>query len=83
MPQIGKETTNTSTAITMIGGSTVSGKPVPLHSQLPTKAKYEDTTRMRMETVAYFHKVLGIFGWNEEKQCSVTIGMNKKYGMDD
>ena len=38
---------------------------------------------MCMETVAYFHKVLVNFGWKEEKQWPVTIGMNKKGGMDD
>ena len=77
-PQLGKETIKTSTAITMIGGSTVSGEPVPPHLQFTTKYKSEETMRMHMETVAYFHKLLGTFGWNEEKQWLVTTGMNKK-----
>ena len=38
---------------------------------------------MHTEIVAYFHKLLGTFGWNEEKQWPVTIGIHKKGGMDD
>ena len=83
LPQLGKATTKTSTATTKIGGSNLSGKPVPPHFQFLKKSEYEDTTITHMETVAYFHKVLGNFGWNEEKKWPVTICMKKKGGTDD
>ena len=38
---------------------------------------------MRMETVAYLRKVSENFGRNEEKKWPVTIGTNKKGGIDD
>ena len=36
---------------------------------------------MCMETVSYFHKVLGTFGWSEEKQLPINIGIKEKGGM--
>lgn len=60
-PQLVKATIKTSTAITMIGGITTAGEPDPPHFQFPKKAKSEETMIMRMETVTYFHKVVGIF----------------------
>ena len=73
----------TRTAIIMICGSTEAVEPIPPHFKLPTKSKSEETTRICMETVAYFHKILGKFGWDGEKQLPVTIGMNKKGTMYD
>ena len=66
-PRLGKGTIKTSTATTMIGGINPTGEPDPPHLQFPKKSRSEETMIMRMETVAYFHKVLGNFGWNKEK----------------
>ena len=67
LPKLGKAKIKNITAITMIEVIIASGEPFPPHFQLLTKAKYEDTMRMRKETVAYFHKLLGPFIWNKEK----------------
>lgn len=83
LPQVGRGTSKSANTATMITGSTAAGKAIPPHFQFQTKAKSDETERIRIEAIKYMPKVLGKFGCDEVREWSVTLGLNEKGGMDD
>eukprot|EP00984_Skeletonema_dohrnii_P018305 scaffold8528_cov85-Skeletonema_dohrnii-CCMP3373.AAC.1 len=83
LPDLGKATIKSSTATTMITGSTAAGEAIPPHFQFPTAAKSDERERIRSEVDRFTVKVKGKFGCAEEKEWPCTIAMNEKGGMDE
>jgi hypothetical protein len=83
LPQIGRGASKSANTTTMITGSTAAGEAIPPHFQFQTKAKTEDTQRVRMDMFQYMPKIVGKFGCSEIREWSVTVGLNEKGGMSD
>ena len=66
---------------TFIGGSTVSGWPLPVHIQVKSEAQAENQ-RINVNFFKYAHSVKGVYGFRTMKEVGMTIGANPKAGMD-
>ena len=83
LPQLGQAASKSNVTTTLICGSTAGGEALPPHFQFSTKAKSEETMRLRRDTVVHMRQVRGKFGNKTTNLFPVTIGMNEKGGMDD
>jgi hypothetical protein len=83
LPNLEKSAIKSSVSTTMITGSMAAGEAIPLHFQFSTTSKSKETQCVNVNSIAFFPKVTGKFGTNDSKEWPVTIGMNKKGGMDD
>ena len=66
---------------TFIGGSTVSGWPLPVHIQSKSEAQVENQ-KININFFKYAHGVKGVYGYGEVTEVGMTIGANPKAGMD-
>ena len=80
----GAEGTNKSGyAATFIGGSTMSGYPVPPHFQVRSLAKTEAKRKLDKQLFTHMRKIRGKFGYDEVREFGVTANCNVKAGMDE
>ena len=59
------------------------GEAIPPHFQFSTKAKSDDTMKLRSELVGFMPDTRGRFGCHEIRAWPTTYGMNCKGGMDE
>jgi hypothetical protein len=79
----GKGVSKAGTGVNMIGGGSAAGNPTPLHFQLKSMAKTEETRRFSGNILKDFNQTIGKFGYSELVQCfDPTIGANECGGMD-
>ena len=79
----GAEGTNKSGyAATFIGGTCMSGYPVPPHFQVRSLARTEQTKKLDTRLFENMRKVRGKWGFNEVTERGVTANCNAKAGMD-
>ena len=67
---------------TFIGGSTMSGYPVPPHFQVRSLAQTEQNRKLDADLFKDMRKIRGQFGFDRVKEFGVTAGCNIKAGMD-
>jgi hypothetical protein len=82
-PQLGKATSKSALTMTMISGSTAVGEPLIPHFQFQTSAKTDEAKAIRIEMICYMLDVRGTFGYEDEQSFPLSLGLNKKGGMDD
>ena len=76
------EATNKSGYIaTFIGGSTVSGSPLPPHFQLKSTA-WEDNKTIDTKFLTYVPKIVGKYGFGNVVENECKVNCNAKSGMD-
>ena len=83
LPRLGKATSKSGKATTMITGSTAAGEALLPHFQFQLAAQSEETMKLRVDMVQYMQGVRGKFGCKDIKEWDCTFGMNTKGGMDD
>ena len=66
---------------TFIGGSTVSGWPLPVHIQAKSEAQVLNQ-KINVNFFKYAHRVKGVYGYGGVTEVGMTIGANPKAGMD-
>ena len=67
----------------MISGSTAAGEPLIPHFQFQTSVKTDEAKAIRIEMIRYMLDVRGTFGYEDEQSFPISLGLNKKGGMDD
>ena len=72
----------TSYCPTLIGGSTGSGDPLPLHFQLKTMAQSDATEKVHIDFFRFAKDTYGKFGHPTRRYFPCTWGMNEKAGMN-
>ena len=67
---------------TFIGGSTISGWPLPPHIQVKSEAK-DENKKISMDFFSNMMNIRGRWGFGEVVQRGITFGANAKAGMDN
>jgi hypothetical protein len=66
----------------MITGSSAYGEALPPHFQFTLSAQTDEGKMIMVDCIRYMKKVWGKFGMGASESFGVTIGLNKKGGMD-
>ena len=82
LPLLGKATSKKSACTIMITGSNAVGKAIPPHFQCATFAQCQENEQCRLEAAAFFPGVWCKFGRKGSNYIGVSVGLNKKGGMD-
>jgi hypothetical protein len=82
LPNAGTASSKTSDACTIVAGSNAAWEPLPVHFQLPSKAK-RDNYRFNLEILDNMQTVNVRFGHSFNVKLPPTFGFNEKGGMDN
>ena len=83
LPNPGKTVSKSSVSLKFIGGSNALGEALPPHLQFSTSAKTSEREKIRLDIACHLLNGHGKWGMNRPVYKQVTMGHNKKGGMDD